>query len=81
MPRTKKCWICGDDVTQTAVDKTEEETFYLKVSLVTVNRPYNKNWTWKPVYVCHKCSKEKLGLTHDGRNINTDRGQDADDTR
>ena len=68
----RHCWICGKKVTQSAVSKSDKERFYLEVRMIEVNRPYSTNWKGKPVWICHKCSIEKIGLDHQGKNLNND---------
>lgn len=66
----KKCWICNREIVQSAIRKAEDERYYSRVQLVNVNTPYSRNSISRSVYVCHKCSKKKIGLGHDGKNLN-----------
>jgi len=66
--RTRKCWICGEDVKQGAVGHAHP--FYLEVRIVTVNRPYALNHKSKPVWICDDCANEKIGMTYQGENTN-----------
>ena len=66
--RTRKCWICGENVKQSAV--SQNHPFYLEVKIVTVNRPYATNHKSKPVWICDDCAKDKVGMTYQGEYIN-----------
>ncbi len=68
----KKCWICGKVVDESASEKLykKERAFYCEVRIVEVNRPYYTNHKSKPVYVCDKCSKRKIGISGEGENLN-----------
>lgn len=65
---TKKCWICGNEIIESAVDSLD--IFYGKLRLVNVHRPYASNHTSKPVYICQKCMKNKIGVDAKGKNLN-----------
>lgn len=64
------CWICGREITRSATSRRADESYYLEVRLVTVNRPYSKNNKSGIVKICHKCAKDVVGLTHEGENLN-----------
>lgn len=66
----KKCWICGGEITESAVNRKDDEMFYLEFRLVDVRRPYAKNYKWKPAYICHKCAASKVGVSFTGVNLN-----------
>ncbi|MCK5600382.1 hypothetical protein KAR91_00830 [Candidatus Pacearchaeota archaeon] len=66
--RTKKCWICGNEIMQSSIASIE--TYYGKIQIVNVYRPYAGNYTSKSVYICQKCMREKIGMSHEGENLN-----------
>jgi len=65
----KKCWICGEEITESTAGITAP-VFYSEVRIVNVYRPINMNTKSKPVYVCSNCTKERIGINHEGRNLN-----------
>ena len=67
----KLCWICGTEIKESAVGSFK--TAYSTVRLVEVNRPYSMNHESKPVYVCEKCTHDKIGMSNEGENLNHDR--------
>ena len=68
MPRKKLCWICGEEIKKSSLRTSP--VFHSEVRLVNVYRPINTNTKSKPVYVCGKCTEEKIGISHEGRNLN-----------
>lgn len=65
----KKCWICGSDVTESAVGP--KERFHTEIRLVNVNRPYSQNFKSKSVWVCIACTIGKIGMSGEGQNLNS----------
>jgi len=65
----KLCWICGKQIVESGVG-SRLPPFHTEVKLIIVNRPYASNFRSKPVYVCEKCTKEKIGISRTGKNLN-----------
>jgi len=57
----KKCWICGEEIKESTAGITAP-VFYSEV----------RNTKSKPVYVCSNCTKERIGISHEGRNLNSE---------
>lgn len=71
--REIKCWICGSEI-PTSSRSSPSHAFYLKVSLVVVNRPFATNFESGPVYVCPDCALSKVGMSATGENLNKREG-------
>jgi len=69
MARKIKCWKCGAEIDQSAVPPGKDP-YHAEVRLVLVNRPYAYNHKTKPVWFCGSCTKECLGISREGKNLN-----------
>ena len=71
MPK-KLCWICGGEIKESSAG-TSKPVFHSEVRLVNVYRPIHGDTKSKPVYICGECTQTKIGLSHEGRNLNEGR--------